>query len=215
MARNRYPEETKNKILKAARCLFYEKGYDNTTIQDIINELGGLTKGVIYHHFKSKQHILECVIESLGEKEEQYNWYDNWQGETGLEKIKYQILNSIQSYERYAILYSAEALLNNPRMLGEAYLSSLHDSAKYLQVYINEGISDGSIRSNYSKELAEFISLTVNLWLGLNISKDSREELINKMHFLQYVFQCINIPIIDNTIINATLKLYDYIQSRK
>ena len=55
MARNKYPEETKKKILEVARELFYIKGYDNTTIQDIVDNLGGLTKGVIYHHFKSKQ----------------------------------------------------------------------------------------------------------------------------------------------------------------
>ena len=48
MARNKYPEETKKKILEVARELFYIKGYDNTTIQDIVDNLGGLTKGVIY-----------------------------------------------------------------------------------------------------------------------------------------------------------------------
>ena len=80
MARNKYPEETKKKILEVARELVCMKGYDNTTIQDIVDNLGGLTKGVIYHHFKSKQDILEKVMESLGVSDEQSNWYDNWQG---------------------------------------------------------------------------------------------------------------------------------------
>ena len=39
-------------------ALFFEKGYDNTSIQDIIDGLGGLTKGAVYHHFKSKEDIL-------------------------------------------------------------------------------------------------------------------------------------------------------------
>ena len=55
MSRNKYPEETVNLILDVSQRLFIEKGYDNTTIQDIIDELGGLTKGAIYHHFSSKQ----------------------------------------------------------------------------------------------------------------------------------------------------------------
>lgn len=50
MSRNKYPEETVNLILDVSQRLFIEKGYDNTTIQDIIDELGGLTKGAIYHH---------------------------------------------------------------------------------------------------------------------------------------------------------------------
>ena len=52
MARNRNPEETRRKILEVSKELFLEKGFDNTSIQDIIDGLGGLTKGVIYHHFE-------------------------------------------------------------------------------------------------------------------------------------------------------------------
>ena len=61
MARNKYPEITVEKILDAAQRLFLEKGYDNTTIQDIVDELGGLTKGAVYHHFKSKEEIMDAV----------------------------------------------------------------------------------------------------------------------------------------------------------
>ena len=48
MARNKYPEVTEERILEAAQRLFLEKGYDNTTIQDIVDQLGGLTKGAVY-----------------------------------------------------------------------------------------------------------------------------------------------------------------------
>ena len=61
MARNKYPEVTVEKILEVSQRLFMEKGYDNTTIQDIVNELGGLTKGAIYHHFKSKEEIIDAL----------------------------------------------------------------------------------------------------------------------------------------------------------
>ena len=55
------PEVTVEKILDAAQRLFLEKGYENTTIQDIVGELGGLTKGAVYHHFKSKEEIMDAV----------------------------------------------------------------------------------------------------------------------------------------------------------
>lgn len=45
MARNKYPEVTVERILDVSQRLFLEKGYDNTTIQDIVDELGGLSKG--------------------------------------------------------------------------------------------------------------------------------------------------------------------------
>ena len=61
MARNKYPEVTQEKILDAAKRLFLTKGYENTTIQDIVAELGGLTKGAVYHHFKSKEDIIDAI----------------------------------------------------------------------------------------------------------------------------------------------------------
>ena len=65
MARNKYPEETKKLIVDTAARLFMEKGYDHTSIQDIIDNLGGLTKGAIYHHFKSKEDIVYAVFEKM------------------------------------------------------------------------------------------------------------------------------------------------------
>ena len=47
MARNKYPEITVEKILDAAQRLVMAKCYVNTTIQDIVDELGGLTKGAV------------------------------------------------------------------------------------------------------------------------------------------------------------------------
>ena len=41
MARNKYPEVTVERILDAAQRLFLEKGYDNTTIQDIVTIWAG------------------------------------------------------------------------------------------------------------------------------------------------------------------------------
>ena len=55
MARNKHPEETVNLILDVAFRLFMEKGYEHTSIQDIIDNLGGLSKGAIYHHLNQKK----------------------------------------------------------------------------------------------------------------------------------------------------------------
>ena len=68
MARNKYPEETVNLILETATRLFVQKGYERTSIQDIINNLGGLSKGAIYHHFKSKEEILIAVTNKMTEE---------------------------------------------------------------------------------------------------------------------------------------------------
>ena len=54
MARNKYPEITEARILDTATKLFLANGWEQTTIQDIVDELGDMTRGAFYHHFKSK-----------------------------------------------------------------------------------------------------------------------------------------------------------------
>ena len=65
MPRNKYPEQTVEKILSAAERLFAQKGYAKTTLQDIIDTTG-LSKGAVYHHFQSKEEIAARVGDRLG-----------------------------------------------------------------------------------------------------------------------------------------------------
>lgn len=56
--------DTREYILKVALQLFMENGYKSTSYQDLIKETG-LSKGAIYHHFKSKEDILTSVFEFM------------------------------------------------------------------------------------------------------------------------------------------------------
>ena len=67
MSRNKYPEQTREQILDTATRLFLQQGYEHTTIQNIIDQLGGLTKGAVYHHFSSKEAILNAVAARIFE----------------------------------------------------------------------------------------------------------------------------------------------------
>lgn len=54
----------KQQIMQTAQALFYSKGYENTSVQNIIEPIG-VAKGTFYHHFKSKEHLLDEVIEEM------------------------------------------------------------------------------------------------------------------------------------------------------
>ena len=47
-------QSTKSRIVKAAWNLFYKNGYDNTTVEEIINA-SKTSKGTFYHYFKGKE----------------------------------------------------------------------------------------------------------------------------------------------------------------
>lgn len=55
-------EVRKNEILDAAGILFSEKGYDETSVTDIMKAVC-IAKGTLYHHFKSKENIMDALIE--------------------------------------------------------------------------------------------------------------------------------------------------------
>ena len=65
MARNRHPEATVERILAEAARLFLQKGFEKTSMQDIMDATG-LSKGAIYHHFASKEDILLRIGERMG-----------------------------------------------------------------------------------------------------------------------------------------------------
>lgn len=61
---------TKTKIVSAAWELFYKQGYDDTTVDDIV-ELSGTSKGSFYHYFESKDALLSSLSYLFDDKYEE------------------------------------------------------------------------------------------------------------------------------------------------
>ena len=65
-ARSVKPAEIRmEEILDAAQALFAQKGYNATSVQEIIDTVG-IAKGTFYHYFRSKLELLDAVVERLG-----------------------------------------------------------------------------------------------------------------------------------------------------
>lgn len=58
----KHPDIRKGEVLAAARALFFEQGYDATSIDQVIAR-AGVSKGGFYHHFASKDDLLEALAE--------------------------------------------------------------------------------------------------------------------------------------------------------
>ena len=61
---------TKGRIVSAAWKLFYDQGYDNTTVEEIIAE-SGTSKGSFYHYFEGKDSLLGTLSTLFDEKYEE------------------------------------------------------------------------------------------------------------------------------------------------
>jgi AcrR family transcriptional regulator len=206
LPRNKYPEETVKKILNAALKLFIEKGYEQTTILDIVAEMKGLTRGAFYHHFKSKEDVLEAVTEMIFRESNPFEKVKNEKGLSGLGKLKlawkYSAVQGYVDERTSAFKKIAIPLLSNPRFLSEQ-IKSTHYITGFVTALIEEGMADGSIARGNAKILAELLMLLFNLWMVPSVFPCSYEEAWEKILVIKKTLEAHGIPIIDEEMLEC------------
>lgn len=198
MARNKYPEITVEKILEAAQRLFLEKGYEHTTIQDIVDELGGLTKGAVYHHFKSKEDIICALSDKLFAENNPFAAVKQRKDLNALQKMREAVKLNQQNTQEKQLNIEALPLLKNPRILVEMIQSNHQQLTPLWQDLLEEGIADGSIQTEFPKEIAELIPLLGDVWLYPNLFPATEEELVHRFFFFKEMLEKMGAPIIDD-----------------
>ncbi len=201
MARNKYPEETVNLILDTAQKLFIEKGYEHTTVQDIIDNLGGLTKGAIYHHFKSKEDILNAVTERLFRENTlsaKWNKIAKDENMNGAEKLKAMLYEAIVDEQEQTFRSMGIHFQNMPQMLSDLVLRSVNDIApQALKPVLEQGIKDGSIKAPFAKELSEVISLLANVWFNPLVFPMTDDDLNKKCQLILGMMSMLGVDVTD------------------
>ncbi len=80
-------KSTRDQIIESADQLFYHRGFEHTSFADIADEVK-ISRGNFYHHFKSKDEILEAVIELRLKRTQEM--LDQWEssGQSPTERIE-------------------------------------------------------------------------------------------------------------------------------
>lgn len=215
MARNKYPEVTIEKILDAAQRLFLEKGYDNTTIQDIVDELDGLSKGAVYHHFKSKEEIMDAVGDRMFAVNNPYEAVRGRSDLNGLQKLREAIRLNQADEARMDMTIQSIPLTRNPRLLVEMIESNRRILTPYYQELLEEGNRDGSLHTEYAREIAELMPLLTSLWLLPSVFPAAKEEMKHKFYFLGDMLEKMGVPIMDESIYALVDDFFDRMPEEK
>ena len=155
MPRNKYPEQTVEKILDAAALLFLQKGYQNTTLQDIIDATK-LSKGAVYHHFRSKEEIAQRVGDRLGDQ--------MWEP---LRHIRDDPALTFAGQRQQQIAQTLPHLCSNPQFLAmELTNIEAHLAPECIAPMIRQGMADGSIHTANANALAEALFVLADIWLS-------------------------------------------------
>lgn len=205
MARNKYPEETHKRILDVATKLFFEKGYDQTSLQDIIDGLGGMTKGAIYHHFRSKEEILIAVVERLSlENNVAMAKLRDDTALTGKQKLERMFSDSLTNPKQKDMFTVTPNLLENPKLL-VYYLKMVAYTIipDYIVPVIKQGVEDGSIVTDYPEELADVIMFLTDVWVNPVIFKMSDQQLMNRVLLINEMIKPFGVELIRKEMIDC------------
>lgn len=159
-------------IMDAAMLLFMEKGYANTTTQDIVDKVN-ISRGLLYYHFKNKEDILYCLVERYSEKLLRYiHVIVNDDDKTAIEKIRAFIDATIIYTDNVSAegteLQKTVDLEENRYMLDKLSHKLIEKLTIYFERIINQGISEKVFSVKYPSETAEFL-MTAYVFVSNNI----------------------------------------------
>lgn len=103
-------KNTKEKILEEALKLFAQSGYMGTSMNDIASKLG-VTKAALYKHYRSKQEILDSIIEKMNELDmERVKQYEMPEGEMSkvIAEYKETAFDKIKEFTKVQFLHWTE-----------------------------------------------------------------------------------------------------------
>lgn len=166
------PEIRRAEIMDAAMLLFMEKGYANTTTQDIVDKVN-ISRGLLYYHFKNKEDILYCLVERYSEKLlRDIHVIVNDDDKTAIKKIRAFIDATIISTDNVSAegteLQKTVDLEENRYMLDKLSHKLIEKLTIYFERIINQGISEKVFSVKYPSETAEFL-MTAYVFVSNNI----------------------------------------------
>lgn len=194
-------DERRSQILACAEKLFYQKGYENTSIQDILQELK-CSKGGFYHHFDSKLQLLEAITaqRTLAAREELTRAVQECPGDA-VERLNVLFARGLPwraEDMEFAGLILRVGYRDGSLQIRECVKRALLDNAREpLERIIQDGIEQKLFYTRYPEEIGELLlaiyanindEIAVRLAAGLE-GERSVMQLIDRLDACRYAVE--------------------------
>jgi AcrR family transcriptional regulator len=166
----------RGQIISAARQVFSRKGYDAATVEEIA-ETAGVSKGLIYNYFRSKDDILLATAEALMSRlEEHMERMSTAEAPASDKVIAAQHMHTgemIKQWDFVQIMFEFWSESVRRPEIARPYAQMFRKARAYLETVIDNGIASGEFRPVPAKEVA---SLMIAMADGLTVQRmlDSR-----------------------------------------
>lgn len=197
-------DEWRKEILDAAKMLFSSKGYEETSISDIMEMAGG-AKGMFYRFFQSKEDVMRVLGNQMFFENNPFDAIRKRKDLNGLQKIKSLLVLNQSDAERNQLNRQAVPILKDSHILAAAVEENRRILTPLWLELLEEGKNDGSIKTEYIKELSELLPL-INFWLMPTVFPATQEEIRHKYHCVRDVLDYMGLPIFDEEAVSFTEK---------
>ena len=175
------PDVRRSEILDVAQRRFYQDGYEQTSVQDIISEVG-IAKGTFYHYFSSKLDLLDAMIERMVEQtlrsmeplvvDSRLSALEKFERFFG-DLADWKVENKAFLLDIMNILYKDEnAILRN-----KVRAASVEKTLPLLTQIIEQGMAEGSFAAEYPADIAEIV-----MQIGQSLSDTLARIIMNEAH---------------------------------
>jgi TetR/AcrR family transcriptional regulator len=151
--KEREKKQRRSDIINAAEKLFFSRGYDNVSMNDIASEVE-LSKATLYLYFKDKESLFFAIVlrgaKILNAAYTECSKLDT----TGIEKIKamgqgfYEFTKNYPDYFRMLCYSGSERFCNADNDDAKKILELTCDNIELISKAFKEGIDDGTVRSD-------------------------------------------------------------------
>jgi len=172
-------EVRRAEIVQAARYLFQTQEYEKVTMQEVMERLG-IAKGTIYHHFQSKEELLEAVVENIVAEQimRMQQVVDEAEG-SALDKLRLLVLagrNAEGGNEILERLHHSGNVGMHTRLLAVALIGQ----APLYAELIRQGCEAGLFQTEYPLECAEYILSALQFLTDTGVYPWTQEQLIRR-----------------------------------
>lgn len=173
------PEIRKAELVRTARAIFETRGYDKTTMQDVMDNLG-IAKGTIYHYFKSKDELLVAVIESIVDEgvEQMERMIDQSSG-NALEKIR-MLVAAGNKVERNREMMEQMYRPGSLGMYTRIVIGTLYKQARLFARLVEQGCAEGTFKTDTPLETTEFLLTAIQFLMDKTFYPWEEKELLRR-----------------------------------
>lgn len=178
MNRRKDPKTRKNELLEAAGELFLEEGYEDTSVNSIVESIG-VSKGTFYYYFDSKKDVVDGLVEKISEpiyrKIDEIIAEDSLTAVEKLNKIfavstRIKLANKEQVRRAFSLVYKPE----NLQLREKIQKRTVERSAKKTTKIIKQGVEEGVLDTVFPEAVSRLI-----FWMGVDLGEDMANALLD------------------------------------